>query len=188
MNQKMTRLFIAIFCVMISAAGCAKKEVVKGEQPVTTPAKAVEAPSAVTPPAKEQPAAPAAPSVKEETLEDTAKEATATAALQTIYFDLDSYVLSAEARDTLKKNAGWMLKNSATKIQVQGNCDERGSAEYNLALGENRAKSAVKYLKTLGVPPNNLSVISFGKEKPVDPGHDEVAWAKNRRADFGIIK
>ena len=81
-----------------------------------------------------------------------------------------------------------MLKNSGTKVQVQGNCDDRGSAEYNLALGENRAKSAVKYLTTLGVKPDKLSYISFGKEKPADQGNDEAAWTKNRRADFAIIK
>ena len=81
-----------------------------------------------------------------------------------------------------------MLKNPGTKVQVQGNCDARGSAEYNLALGENRAKAAVKYLSTLGVKPGNMSYISFGKEKPAVPGDDEAAWAKNRRDDFVIIQ
>jgi peptidoglycan-associated lipoprotein len=73
-------------------------------------------------------------------------------------------------------------------VQIQGNCDERGSDEYNLALGERRAKVAMDYLATLGVPAERLSIISYGKEKPVDPGHDEAAWAKNRRDDFAIIK
>jgi peptidoglycan-associated lipoprotein len=80
------------------------------------------------------------------------------------------------------------MKNNSLKVQIEGNCDERGSDEYNLALGEKRAKSAMKYLETLGVPAERLSVISYGKEKPADPGHDEAAWAKNRRDEFVLIK
>ncbi len=182
MNQKMTGLFIGVVCAAFVAAGCAKKEVVKAEQPIAQPPKAVEAPAKpVTP-------APEAPTVKEETVQETVKEAVPAASLQTVYFDFDSYVLSAEARDILKKNAEWMLQNATVKVQIQGNCDERGSAEYNLALGENRAKSAVKYLETLGIPSSRLSYISYGKEKPADPGHDDAAWAKNRRDDFALIK
>lgn len=180
MNQKLTGLFVGIICAAFIAAGCAKKEVVKAEQPVAPPAKAVEAPA--------QPAAPEAPAAKEEPVQETVKEAVPAANLQTVYFDFDSYVLSAEARDTLKKNAEWMLANTGEKVQVQGNCDERGSAEYNLALGEKRAKAAVKYLETLGVPSGRMSFISYGKEKPVDQGHDEAAWAKNRRDDFALVK
>jgi peptidoglycan-associated lipoprotein len=182
MNQKMTGLFIGIICAAFIAAGCAKKEVVKAEQPIAPPAKTVEAPA----PAK--PATPEAPAVKEETVQETVKEPVPAASLQTVYFDFDSYVLSAEARDTLKKNAEWIMQNPAAKVQVQGNCDERGSAEYNLALGENRAKAALKYLQTLGIPSDRLSYISYGKEKPVDPGHDDAAWAKNRRDDFALTK
>ncbi len=181
MNRKFTALFVGIFCIAFMAAGCAKKEVVKAEEPIAPPAKAAEAPPA-------KPVTPEAPAVKEETVPETAKEAVPAASLQTVYFDFDSYVLSAEARDILKKNAEWMLQNTAEKVQVQGNCDERGSAEYNLALGENRAKAAVKYLETLGVPTSRLSYISYGKEKPVDQGHDDAAWAKNRRDDFALTK
>jgi peptidoglycan-associated lipoprotein len=187
MNQKMTRLFAALFCVTILAAGCAKKEVVKSEEPMAAPATAAETTAPETSKSNEQ-TAPESAAVKEETLQDTTKEAVPAATLQTVYFDFDSYVLSTEARDTLKKNAEWMLKNPSTKVQVQGNCDARGSAEYNLALGENRAKAAVKYLTTLGVNPNTLSYISFGKEKPADPANDDAAWAKNRRDDFAIMQ
>jgi peptidoglycan-associated lipoprotein len=187
MKGKMTYLMAAIFCVSIMAAGCAKKEVVKGgEEPIAAPPTATEkaAPAA---PEKEQ-TAPDSAGMKEESLQDDMKEAVPAESLQTVYFDFDSFGLSADARDTLKKNAEWMLKNPGTKVQVQGNCDERGSAEYNLALGENRAKAAVKYLTTLGVKADSMSYISFGKEKPVDPASNEAAWAKNRRADFAIIK
>jgi peptidoglycan-associated lipoprotein len=80
------------------------------------------------------------------------------------------------------------MKNDSLKVQIQGNCDERGSDEYNLALGERRAKAAMDYLVTLGVPAEQLSITSYGKETPVDPGNNEAAWAKNRRDDFAIIK
>lgn len=185
MKRKMTCVAAAVFCFSLMAAGCAKKEVVKGgEEPVAPPATATEKAA----PADSGMGKTSDSGVKEESLQDNYGIAVPAEALQTIYFDFDSFLLSDEARNTLKKNAEWMLKNPGTKVQVQGNCDERGSAEYNLALGESRAKSAVKYLTTLGVKAGNLSYISFGKEKPVDPASNEAAWAKNRRADFAIIK
>jgi len=108
--------------------------------------------------------------------------------LKTIYFDYDSYTLRQEERDTLYSNAEYMLKKFKGKVKLEGHCDERGSDEYNLALGENRAKTALNYLLTLGVPEERLSIISYGKEKPVDDGHTEEAWAKNRRVEFTIVK
>jgi peptidoglycan-associated lipoprotein len=73
-------------------------------------------------------------------------------------------------------------------VRVEGHCDERGSDEYNLALGQKRADAAVKYLRALGIAPQRLSSVSFGKEKPAQPGHDEAAWSKNRRDEFSIVK
>jgi peptidoglycan-associated lipoprotein len=81
-----------------------------------------------------------------------------------------------------------MLKKYKGKVKLEGHCDERGSDEYNLALGENRAKAALNYLVALGVPPEQLSIISYGKEKPLDNGHTEEAWAKNRRVEFTPVK
>ncbi|MCL2760371.1 MAG: peptidoglycan-associated lipoprotein Pal [Desulfuromonadales bacterium] len=104
--------------------------------------------------------------------------------LQTIHFEFDSYILSQAARDILYKNAQYLLKRYNGNVRLEGHTDERGSDEYNLALGEKRAKSAMNYLITLGVPANRMSVISYGKEKPVDPASNEEAWAKNRRVDF----
>jgi peptidoglycan-associated lipoprotein len=115
-------------------------------------------------------------------LEDAARN------LKTIHFDFDQYVLRQQDRDILYNNAEFLLKKYKGKVKLEGHCDERGSDEYNLALGENRAKAAVNYLLTLGVPAEQLSIISYGKERPVDPGHTEEAWAKNRRVDFVIIK
>ncbi len=103
-----------------------------------------------------------------------------------IYFDFDSYNLSGAARSDLVKNAKLLKKDSVGKVRIEGNCDERGSDEYNLALGEKRANVAMRYLVTLGIPAERLSVISYGKEKPADPGHDEAAWARNRRDEFAV--
>jgi peptidoglycan-associated lipoprotein len=108
--------------------------------------------------------------------------------LKTIHFDFDSYVLSQTARDILYDNAEYLLKKYKGKVKLEGHCDERGSDEYNLALGENRAKAAMNYLITLGVPPEQLSIISYGKERPVDPASTEEAWAKNRRVEFVVNK
>jgi peptidoglycan-associated lipoprotein len=108
---------------------------------------------------------------------------------ETVYFDFDKSDLRQDTRDVLTKNAEVILKSlPGAKIQISGHCDERGSAEYNLALGERRAKSAQKYLTTLGVKADKLSVISYGKEKPAVVGSDEAAWAKNRRAEFTAVK
>jgi peptidoglycan-associated lipoprotein len=108
--------------------------------------------------------------------------------LKMINFDFDSYVLSQPARDVLYNNADYLLKKYKGKVKLEGHCDERGSDEYNLALGEKRAKAAMDYLSTLGVPPEQLSIISYGKERPLDAGHGEDSWAKNRRVEFVIVK
>ncbi|MDR3581279.1 MAG: peptidoglycan-associated lipoprotein Pal [Oryzomonas sp.] len=110
-----------------------------------------------------------------------------TSALEKIYFAFDSFGLSDDARKTLTENAGYLRKSVAAKLRIEGNCDERGSAEYNIALGEKRAEAAEKYLVTMGIPADRLATVSYGKEKPADPGHDESAWAKNRRDDFTIL-
>jgi len=106
--------------------------------------------------------------------------------LEPVYFAFDDYSISEEAKDILKVNAGWLEKNENVKVQIEGHCDERGSAEYNIALGERRAKSARNYMIQLGIDPSKLSTISYGKERPVDPGHNEDAWVKNRRDEFVV--
>jgi len=107
--------------------------------------------------------------------------------LKDIYFDLDKYDVRPQDVEILKENAALLMKHPNVKIQVEGHCDERGTAEYNLALGQRRANSAMKYLVSLGIPAARLSIISYGKEMPLDPGHNEEAWAKNRRAHFIIL-
>jgi len=125
---------------------------------------------------------------------DQTAKATSTAtdavkqALSRIYFEFDSYVLSQQSRDTLYNNAEYLLKKYQGKVRLEGHCDERGSDEYNLALGENRAKAAMNYLITLGVPADQLSIVSYGKERPLVNDHTEEAWAQNRRVEFEVVK
>jgi peptidoglycan-associated lipoprotein len=101
-----------------------------------------------------------------------------------VYFDFDSSNLSADARSSLQANASYLKSNSDVSVTIEGNCDERGSAEYNLALGKRRAEAAFKYLADLGVATSRMSTVSYGKERPAVEGHNELAWAKNRRDDF----
>jgi len=108
--------------------------------------------------------------------------------LEPIFFDFDKSNITPDAKAILDKNAEWTSKNPTAKIRIEGNCDERGTNEYNMALGERRATSAKQYLVTLGIAANRLTTVSYGEEKPLDPGHDEAAWAKNRRDDFKVIE
>jgi peptidoglycan-associated lipoprotein len=110
------------------------------------------------------------------------------AAMENIYFDFDQFTLSAEARKTLADNAEYLKANSGTQVVIEGHCDERGSDEYNLALGESRALAAKNYLVSLGISAKQLSVISYGEEKPAAMGSNEEAWAKNRRAEFKAVQ
>ncbi len=103
-----------------------------------------------------------------------------------IYFDFDRYNIRPDMISRMEENASFLKEFSDIKIEIQGNCDERGTNEYNLALGEKRALSAKRYLVNLGISPSRIDVVSFGEEKPLDPGHNEAAWAKNRRDDFVI--
>jgi peptidoglycan-associated lipoprotein len=111
----------------------------------------------------------------------------ASSPLKDIYFDFDRYDLRADARDVLKANADWLKRNASARIEIEGHCDERGTNEYNLALGAKRAQSAKDYLITLGISAEQLSTISYGEEVPVCKENSEGCWQKNRRARFVII-
>ena len=103
---------------------------------------------------------------------------------QDVNYAFDSAVLDATAQAILKDKAGWLKQNADVATTIEGHCDERGTVAYNVALGERRAEAAKAFLVNLGVPAAKMTTISFGKEKPLDPGHNEQAWAKNRRAHF----
>lgn len=182
------------FGLALGVSGCAKRAVTtQGAGQVAPPAPQVEkAPPAPSPEAaRPQPS----PTVRERGLQERSREqvakelsggmpAAAQTALIRIHFDFDKYTLTPEAMETLRKNAEWLRKNPNVKILIDGNADERGTNEYNLALGEKRAHSAKEYLVQLGIPADRLSTISYGEERPLDPQHNEEAWAKNRRDGF----
>jgi len=147
-------------------AGCPKKP------EVATGAPRAEAPAAV-PEAKREPAPPAAP----------AKEP-----LQDVFFDFDKAVIRDDGKKALDADIQWLKANSAVGIKVEGHCDERGTTEYNLALGERRAKGVRDYLVAGGIDAKRISTISYGKERPFVQGHDESAWKWNRRGHFVVVK
>jgi peptidoglycan-associated lipoprotein len=193
-----------LFLTLLTYTGCAKQEIVRKDDSLAPAMSAKQ----TDPTAKSaQPAGKAAPGSAKASLAPAnsapvpSQEAAAAAKssdsgslaaevqrqLEKVYFDFDSATLSDAARRTITANAALLSRNPGIKVRVEGNCDERGSDEYNLAIGERRAKAAAQYLKALGVGTERISTLSYGKEKPADPGHDEAAWAKNRRDEFVVI-
>lgn len=174
-----------VFLVVLSLSlvpGCAKKPATGGdaEQPVVTnvPGKEV---SGV------DQSGMSGSGVSDRTGQDAELKAAA-AALNRIHFAFDQFSLSSEARRVLASNADFLRANPGIKVKIEGHCDERGSDEYNLALGERRAQAAKDYLASLGISMNRLMTISYGEEKPLDPSGGEGAWAKNRRAEFSPVR
>jgi peptidoglycan-associated lipoprotein len=159
----------------ITPAAPAAAETVPAEPPAAEPRKEVTE-SFPTQPVTSTPIAAAS----------TVDELNRKKVLVTVYFDYDKSDLSDATRAALQGNAAWMKANPGHVVRIEGNCDERGTVEYNLALGQRRAASVKDYLVGLGIDASHLTTVSYGKERPVDPGHDEAARAKNRRADFII--
>jgi peptidoglycan-associated lipoprotein len=158
-----------LLVALLMAVGCASRKQVSTAQ--------VEPPPATTTPEETTLPPPPPPAPKDD-------ESGTKIALADAFFDFDEAALRADAKTALEGDAKWMEKNSSTNVVVEGHCDERGSVEYNLALGERRAKAAKEFLVSYGIPANRLTTISYGKERPFDPGHDENSWAQNRRAHF----
>ena len=188
MIRKSLSIIILILCFGLILMGCPKKTVVK-EEPSVKRAEELA-------PRKEKAAKEEAKKAREKEFEKSlvAKkepgiegEILESKLLKDIHFDFDKYDIRPGDAEVLKGNAALLMKRPTVKIQIEGHCDERGTIEYNLALGERRANSAKKYLISLGMPADRISTISYGKEKPLDPGHNEEAWAKNRRDHFIIF-
>jgi len=119
---------------------------------------------------------------------ETISEGRTSAPMHPIYFDFDRFNILDDMKPIMEENALFLLDYPEAMVEIQGNCDERGTNEYNLALGERRAKGAQAYLVNLGVNPDRIGTVSFGEERPLDPGQNEDAWAKNRRDDLVVIK
>ncbi len=177
--KKITLVLVAgIF--LITLGGCKKKEKVK----VIPPAAKQVAKTGEE--VKEKPIPK--PVVQEESIEDMSlEEINRKGYLQRIYFDFDKYDIREDQKPILIKNAEWLKAHPTVKILIEGHCDERGTEEYNLALGEKRAKAVRDFLISLGISPDRIKIVSYGKSRPLDPRHNEEAWAKNRRAEFVII-
>ena len=178
---------IIVIIAVIFAAGCASSSKTTREATVNPPP-----PTKATPTPQPTPIAPPEEvTPKEPTKEETVSGEEASKPPQTepmvnigsVYFEFDKYDLGSDARSTLATNAQWLKSHPDIKIRVEGNCDERGTVEYNLALGEKRANAVKDYYVSLGIPAGRIQTVSYGKERPLDPGHNEEAWAKNRRSD-----
>ena len=172
----------------VAAAGCHKK--VPPPAPAAPPPPPPAAP--VTPPPPPRPPAPAPPPPARTLTEEeifaakTVDQLNAERPLDDVYFDLDKSEIRDDAKPRLQKDADWMKKWTSTQVSVEGHCDSRGSAEYNLALGSRRANAVKEYLTNLGVPAGRLTVVSKGKEQPVCSENGESCWQQNRRGHVVI--
>lgn len=181
-------IVMLIFCVsLLFMAGCTKKTVSKDEGLVTGERKAAPAEVKPAPAVKPSPQESRELALRRDAAADNEVAKAREIEFEDIRFAYDKAVIEPAAREVLKSVAAWMLKNRNYALVVEGHCDERGTVEYNLALGQRRADAAMKYLVDLGVNKADISTISYGKERPLDPGQNEEAWAKNRRANF-IVK
>ncbi len=171
-------LVCGLVCCLFFPVGCSKKR--KPEPAVSTPTPIPEIPTATPQPIRE-------PEISEEELARQRYEKEKQEVFKNIYFDFDKATLSIKARAVLSGIGDWMIEHPGKKVLIEGHCDERGSEEYNLALGERRANAAKEYLISYGVSADRLRTISYGEERPADPRHNEEAWAKNRRAHFVVI-
>jgi peptidoglycan-associated lipoprotein len=179
---------LALVMTTLAACGGNKPPVVRPTppEPVVESAPGPARPPAPPAPVVEPPVA-AAPAIPEDSVNSgSLDDLNRNSPLRPVFFELDSSDLSAEAQRILDANAAVMRQNTSWTITIEGHCDERGTAEYNLALGERRALAARTYLVSLGLPADRLRTVSYGKEFPFDPGHDESAFSKNRRAHFVI--
>jgi len=192
MFKAMTRVCVALLLLSVVAAGCSKKQA-----PVTKPAPPPNLSSGITAPVEGQPSpqpsrigeTPLAGSeafeedgISARALEDLNRDSP----LQPVFYPLDSSELDETGRMTVAANAQILKKYPKWAITVEGHCDERGTAEYNLSLGERRAVAVKSYLVSLGIASDRILTVSYGKEFPFDAGHDDGAWARNRRAHFVI--
>lgn len=175
--RKFEVLFIVIAILALMMTGCAKKAV-ENQAQVDQPVQAQPEPQTAAP----QP----------EPMADTNPQTDRMAELnrfldELVYFDFDSAVLRSDAQSTLRDKAQWLEANrDLTSLVIEGHCDERGTDAYNMALGARRADAVKKFMVDMGLSPERFQTLSYGEERPVDSGHNEEAWSKNRRADFKV--
>jgi peptidoglycan-associated lipoprotein len=188
-------IVVALLTIPVVLAGCAKRPATSaaaapppaGAVVTTPPAPAPPAPAPAAPPAAVTPPpapATAAPQTPPATARPSPKEFVSVPELKDIHFDFDKYDIRPGDAKILDTNASWLKSNPDQLVLIEGHCDERGTNEYNLALGERRAKATMNYLVSQGVQANRITIISYGEERPVCTEHNEACWSKNRRAHF----
>jgi peptidoglycan-associated lipoprotein len=194
-NLTLLGVFVVLICSLTIFTGCAEKKSVvtsgSSQSQQVVPAQAPEQiPTPTTDTTKESNIV-AAPTdttkIKEPANEQSSlMEATAKSPISDINFDYDSSSIRPDAREILKTNADYLLKHKTSAVVVEGHCDERGTAENNMALGQKRAQETKKYLINLGIQESIIKTVSYGEERPLDPNNNEEAWDKNRRAHFVV--
>jgi peptidoglycan-associated lipoprotein len=166
------RTALILLLVGLPLAACAKKPPAPAAPP-PAPVETKPTPPPTPPPAQPEPPPPTPPTLQ-------------ASDFQPAFFDLDSYTIRADARTALDSDAKLLRDNATVNVTIEGHCDERGTVEYNQALGEKRAMAARDYLVAAGIAQSRLDVISYGKERPFATGHDESSWQQNRRANFAV--
>ena len=188
MTRKANVWLVLMMMLAVTVGACSKKTppVVRPQPPVTTASTAPITPPRPPDPITEPMPVPPEPlkddSLTSKSLDDLNRDSP----LKPVFYELDSSDVSAAGQQILQANAAVLKRYPTWQITIEGHCDERGTAEYNLALGERRALAAKTYLVSLGIPADKVRTVSYGKEFPFDAGHDDGAWAKNRRAHFVI--
>lgn len=189
MTRVRRSLLVGSLCVGVglAALGCHKRIPPPAAPPPPPPAAAPAPPPPPPPPPPPAPAPAPKPLTEEQIFaQKSLAELNAEKPLEDVFFDFDKSELRADGREALQKDAQWLQKWTSTKITVEGHCDERGTAEYNLALGQRRAAAVKDYLVSLGVDGDRITVVSKGKEDPFCTEHTESCWQRNRRGHFII--
>ena len=190
MGKKIVSILVLMLCLGLILIGCPKKTVVREEPSVKKEegvAKREAERTKEMKPKEEQDAKEFEKSLVAKKEPGIEGEVFESKFLKDIHFEFDKYNIRPGDAEILNRNAALLKKYPKVKIQIEGHCDERGTVEYNLALGERRANSTKRYLLSLGIPADLISTISYGKEKPLVLGHNEEAWAKNRRAHIVVL-
>jgi peptidoglycan-associated lipoprotein len=189
MRREITALLVLVLLMTVVVAGCKKGGKPPVARPMPPPMATTDPTGGPPPPPKPVmeppvvvPPMPAEDMIGSKTLDDLNRDSP----LRPLFFELDSSEVSTAGQQVLQANAAVLKNYPSMQITIEGHCDERGTAEYNLALGERRALAAKNYLVSLGIGADKVKTVSYGKEFPFDAGHDEAAWSNNRRAHFVI--
>jgi peptidoglycan-associated lipoprotein len=178
--MKSIHILLVVSAGALAVAGCASTKLEEKPAPVVEQSKPAPAPApAPAPPPVAKVEAPPPPPVV-----DALNDPNSTLAKRSVYFDFDKSLIRSEFQPLIEAHGRYLVDHLQRQIRIEGNCDERGGREYNLALGQRRADAVRERMQLVGVPPARIETISFGKEKPKTSAHDEAAWAENRRADI----